>query len=106
MAEVRGGTPAAPASNLLKLGSRGDSVKALQEQLQQLGYSPGVPDGIFGQLTEEAVKALQRAAGITADGVVGPTTLTAIAKMLQAPDYKQLYEDLQAKMEQIKSIVA
>lgn len=102
MAEVRGA--AAPTSNVLKRGSQGTGVKTLQEDLQALGFSPGVPDGVYGALTEEAVKALQRTAGITADGVVGSETLAAIAKMLQAPDYKQLYEDLQAKMEQIKKI--
>ena len=39
------------------------------------------PDGIFGELTREAVTAWQREHGLTADGIVGPATL---AKMFPA----------------------
>jgi putative chitinase len=53
---------------LLKIGSTGDSVKALQ---QKLGLNA---DGVFGVGTEKAVKDWQKSNGITADGVVGPTT--------------------------------
>ena len=89
MAEVRaqtatGGGGTAPSTTLRK-GDRGDAVKALQTNLQALGYSPGVIDGIYGDLTVEAVIAFQRAAGITADGITGPVTQDAIAKRL-TPD--------------------
>ena len=39
---------------LLKVGSRGDEVKILQTQLNQLGYDAGKADGIFGTRTDNA----------------------------------------------------
>jgi putative chitinase len=53
---------------LLKVGSKGDEVKQLQEKL---GLSA---DGSFGPGTEKAVKAWQTANGLTADGLVGDGT--------------------------------
>jgi hypothetical protein len=53
---------------LLKVGSRGELVKDLQEFL-----GIGV-DGIFGKGTAEAVKEFQKANGLDADGLVGPST--------------------------------
>lgn len=52
----------------LKKGSRGNEVKILQQALNLY------PDGIFGPLTEEAVKEFQKANGLTADGIVGTKT--------------------------------
>ena len=63
---------------LLKRGSRGELVKALQTRLNEQGYKAGAADSIFGSNTEKAVKALQSAAGITADGKVGQNTWTAL----------------------------
>lgn len=53
---------------LLKVGSKGDDVKKVQEKLG-LGA-----DGIFGPGTEQAVKAWQSANGLTADGIIGANT--------------------------------
>jgi peptidoglycan hydrolase-like protein with peptidoglycan-binding domain len=60
-------------SKLLRKGSKGEEVKALQTKLQQLGYKIEA-DGIFGGGTEEAVIALQKAFGYTVDGLVGEGT--------------------------------
>jgi N-acetylmuramoyl-L-alanine amidase len=38
------------------------------------------PDGIFGILTEEAVKEFQEKNGLKADGIVGPATLAVLLK--------------------------
>lgn len=53
---------------LLKVGSKGEDVKKLQEKL---GLSA---DGSFGPGTEKAVKEWQAANGLTADGLVGDGT--------------------------------
>ena len=57
---------------LYKRGSRGEVVKQIQKALHLL------PDGIFGKITEEAVKTFQRSKGITADGIVGAKTLALL----------------------------
>jgi peptidoglycan L-alanyl-D-glutamate endopeptidase CwlK len=64
--------------NTLREGSQGDDVSKLQERLKQLGFPPGVADGVFGAGTEAAVLAFQKNKGLVADGVVGPTTAAAL----------------------------
>ena len=59
---------------VLKNGSRGNAVKALQTLLNGAGYSCGAADGIFGANTVTAVKAYQKAKKLTADGIVGAAT--------------------------------
>lgn len=53
---------------------------AVQRRLASLGYWIGSPDGYFGDSTEQAVYALQKAAGLTRDGVVGPATEAALVR--------------------------
>jgi putative peptidoglycan binding protein len=64
---------------ILSKGSSGPEVESVQATLVRLGYDPGPVDGVFGQLTDDAVRAFQRAAGIEVDGEVGPETSTALA---------------------------
>ena len=59
-------------------GDAGPEVRRLQERLSELGYWLGTPDGSFGPLTQQAVYALQKSAGIRRDGVVGPKTERAL----------------------------
>ncbi len=53
---------------------RGEDVATVQTHLVELGYKPGKVDGVYGPLTEAAVKAFQTAAAIEVDGIVGPVT--------------------------------
>ena len=53
---------------VLKKGSKGESVKTLQEFLKV------AVDGNFGPKTESAVKSYQKKNGLVADGIVGPKT--------------------------------
>jgi hypothetical protein len=62
---------------VLRIGSHGADVEAVQERLDRLGYSVAV-DGVFGAETERAVMEFQRDAGIGVDGIVGPVTLAAM----------------------------
>ena len=68
---------ASSTSGNIKQGARGNNVKAIQYALNQLGYgNSGTQsvDGIFGSGTTKAVKAFQKAMGISADGIVGTQT--------------------------------
>lgn len=56
----------------------GPEIYELQRQLTAAGYWLGSPDGAFGQLTQQAVLAVQKAAGIGLDGLVGPATRAAL----------------------------
>ena len=53
-------------------------VLELQRNLQRLGTRPGPVDGLFGPLTEAAVKRFQGAHGLATDGVVGTQTKTRL----------------------------
>ncbi len=61
----------------LKKGSKGDDVICLQHLLNVEGYKLTI-DGDFGQKTENAVKMLQKAHGLVADGIVGAKTWAAL----------------------------
>lgn len=67
-----------PAPVELARGATGERVVALQQRLADLGYFIGAPDGDFGGGTQQAVWALQKAAGLSRDGVVGPATQAAL----------------------------
>ena len=61
----------------LDYGSSGAGVRKLQNALIELGYMPeGSADGQYGYQTYNAVKAFQKANGLSADGVAGAATLT------------------------------
>jgi len=57
---------------LLKSGSKGLPVRRLQKRMQLAGFAIPEVNGRFGPKTEAAVKALQKQAGLAADGIVGP----------------------------------
>lgn len=78
--------PSASAA-LLKVGSRGDEVKRVQQALEKYGYDVGGADGIFGQKTKTAVMNFQRDAGLAVDGIVGPATLKALGFEGSLPNY-------------------
>ena len=63
---------------LLKLGSSGLEVRKLQARLAELGYYSGGTDGIYGETTASAVKAFQRANGLSGDGQAGEQTQTKL----------------------------
>lgn len=74
---------APPPANVLRLTDpmmRGESVRALQQCLADLGYFPGKTDGVYGPQTESAVCAFQAAQGLLADGEFGPDTRAAMKR--------------------------
>jgi N-acetylmuramoyl-L-alanine amidase len=58
--------------DIYRLGSRGEGVRQIQKALKVMA------DGIFGTITEEAVKMFQATHGLTVDGIVGPATLARL----------------------------
>ncbi len=70
---------AAAGEEMVKRGDRGDAVKQIQAAL-------GIPaDGVFGPQTHRAVKRFQRRKGLLVDGVVGPQTRAALGLRAVAP---------------------
>ncbi len=58
----------------------------LQYLLRNQGFYKGTPNGRFSLATERAVKAFQRAKGLTADGIVGAQTWTKLLVRLKHGD--------------------
>ena len=59
-------------------GDRGVDVTALQTELDSLGYYTYEVDGIFGQITEDAVEDFQADKGLSVDGIAGPEVMDAL----------------------------
>ena len=62
----------------VKKGSKGGAVKGLQNALVARSYDPGPIDGVFGSVTEDAVRNFQSDSGLTPDGIAGPITWQAL----------------------------
>jgi len=78
-----GGTGTSSSHPTLRMNSRGDAVRALQEALAAAGLLPASgSDGVFGSGTLAAVRKFQQSKGLTADGIVGSATWEAL---LSAP---------------------
>jgi peptidoglycan hydrolase-like protein with peptidoglycan-binding domain len=67
-----------PVPAKLRRGDEGPGVTAAQKRLTDLGYWHGRADGKFGATMQQAVYALQKAAGLGRDGVIGPKTAKAL----------------------------
>lgn len=78
--------PATSGGELLRDGDSGTDVKTLQNQLIKAGYS--LPkfgaDGDYGDETIQAVKAFQKAQGLSVDGIVGPATQKKLDAVIAA----------------------
>jgi peptidoglycan hydrolase-like protein with peptidoglycan-binding domain len=59
-------------------GATGPDVNKLQERLKELGFDPGKVDGNFGPATKAALIAFQQSKGLTANGIAGPETISAL----------------------------
>lgn len=82
------GDPGIGLSGYLRYGDRSSMVETLQTLLVRLGYMTAAQKatgpGIFGRRTRAAVTAFQRAKRLTVDGIVGPQTIGALAKAINA----------------------
>ena len=78
-AEEVAGVPSSYPGYALRIGSSGDAVRQIQEQLNAISNNyPLIPkisvDGIYGPATENAVKVFQSVFNLTQDGIVGRRT--------------------------------
>lgn len=78
-AEEVSGVPSSYPGYPLDIGSTGEDVVKIQEQLNRISDNyPLIPkltvDGIFGERTQNAVKVFQSVFGLAQDGIVGPRT--------------------------------
>lgn len=71
-------------NNTLKIGSRGESVSAMQAFLASNSYlyPQGLITGYFGSLTKEAVIQFQIVYDLEADGIVGPMTRAKLNSLI------------------------
>ncbi len=68
----------------VRKGDSGSKVKEIQRKLNELGFSVGNVDGIFGSKTLAAVKNFQKSRGLTVDGIVGTNTAKALGISLSS----------------------
>lgn len=66
------------SSNFLQKGDEGEDVRILQERLRIAGFFTGNSTGIYGPITEDAVKRFQETYNLAPDGVVGSATLAKL----------------------------
>lgn len=65
---------------VLTVGARGKDVAELQARLREAGFlQESDIEGLYGDPTRDAVKALQESLGMKADGVAGPYTVGALS---------------------------
>lgn len=64
-------------ASAFRVGDEGSDVAEIQGQLASLGYDV-VADGDFGPATAAAVKSFQVSRGLDSDGMVGPSTYSAL----------------------------
>lgn len=78
-------SPVINTSPILRFGNKGEAVRALQTDLQTLGYkfASGI-DGRFGAETRRHVVSFQTMRDLVPDGFVGKETQAAIALALQS----------------------
>jgi len=76
------GTSSGSINGQLRVGSRGQAVAQLQQNLRQLGYFNGPKTGYFGSQTRQALIRFQQASRIPANGVVDSRTAQALQSNL------------------------
>jgi peptidoglycan hydrolase-like protein with peptidoglycan-binding domain len=76
------------SSHFLRIGSRGTSVRRVQQLLFFLGFDigPHGADGIFGSDTDAAVRAFQTIFAPPVDGIIGPITVGALDAQANQPE--------------------
>lgn len=88
-APIVSGVPSSWPGYNLTIGSSGDKVRQLQQQLNKIAENyPAIPtlvaDGIYGELTSQAIKTFQEIFGMPATGVTDFSTWYAVSRIYVA----------------------
>lgn len=81
----------------LSTGSTGANVTSLQHLLTSRGYATAA-DGDFGSGTKSAVTAFQSSRGLSADGIAGPATFSALVSTVRQGDSGAAVQALQVQL--------
>ena len=76
---------------------RGDDVAELQQRLGALGFDTGRVDGIFGDDTSLALSDFQQNVGLTADGILGSSTLDELYRIQARSQGPELVSDVRER---------
>jgi N-acetylmuramoyl-L-alanine amidase len=76
---------------------RGDDVAELQQRLGALGFDARRVDGIFGDDTSAALSDFQRNVGLTADGILGRSTLDELYRIQARSQGPELVSDVRER---------
>ena len=82
--------PVDPGSRIIRKGDTGEDVTRAQTAINVYNLRAGNnvrnlnPDGDFGDLTDTAVRAFQRAHQLDPDGIIGPETWAALLRIYPA----------------------
>lgn len=89
-----GATALSVPNGPLSSGARGGDVTALQRVLSTLGHNPGPIDGIFGQMTDSAVRAFQSAQNLAVTGTWTSTEATRARQLISTGDTGTSWQSL------------
>jgi peptidoglycan L-alanyl-D-glutamate endopeptidase CwlK len=79
-----GSTVTSDEAAVVELGAKGELITDTQAKLTSLGFDCGTVDGIAGAKTVAAIKAFQKANGLSVDGIAGTKTLAKLAELIDA----------------------
>lgn len=82
-AAAAGGRVVTSPSENVRKGDTGPGVEQIQTALNAAGYGLGV-DGVFGDVTDRAVRDYQGKNGLAVDGIVGPNTWAKLGSAADA----------------------
>ncbi|PKM81159.1 MAG: hypothetical protein CVU89_10265 [Firmicutes bacterium HGW-Firmicutes-14] len=81
---------ALPSCPVIRKGNKGLAVKKLQKMLADAGIDPGQVDGVFGVVTEKALKVFQKRAGLPQNGISDERTWASLLALKQVQVAKQV----------------
>jgi N-acetyl-anhydromuramyl-L-alanine amidase AmpD len=82
----------------VRQGDSGESVRSVQYLLRHRGRTELTPDGVFGPMTDTAVRWFQTQNGLTADGVVGPQTWPVLITTVRNGDRNEAVKGAQSQL--------